>query len=107
MGNRGRTYLSTGGRRCYTKAQCDRGIVAGFSPARSLEAKQRLAEKEAHRILADVEPRDGTFADTWKMHGTHAPAWAIRCNKEGDALGDSLTAFLAAPDPAAWLRDRQ
>lgn len=76
---------------------------------------QRLAESEARRILADVEPvgptlnqRDkrGRPLPEWTYNGAYeTPFWAIRT--DGFGLAESLAAFLAAPDPAAYLRSKQ
>lgn len=73
------------------------------------------AESEARRILADVEPvgpalnqRDkrGHPLPEWTYNGAYeTPLWAIR--PDGFGLAESLTAFLAAPDPAAYLRSKQ
>lgn len=80
------------------------------------------AYDEARRILTDVE-------DEWTWQPTDVGSCGVcdgrvivgricfndygqciyecTCHYEHDALAESLTAFLAAPDPAAYLRSKQ
>lgn len=72
-----------------------------------------LAESEARRILADVEPVNRPGCDDsrcWCYQTTtgHSDIGPLAmCSGAYQTLAESLAAFLAAPDPAAYLRSKQ
>lgn len=73
----------------------------------------REAEAEARRILADVEQQVWTGGGRL-LHTAYVPLVGVRQLRDrrrkgtaADACAESLTAFLAAPDPAAYLRGKQ
>jgi len=62
--------------------------------------KSRMAEREARAILALAQPDQGVM----RFHPLTLPPLHT---PYGDALASSLSAFLAAPDPAEYLRSKQ
>jgi hypothetical protein len=57
-------------------------------------------EREARAILAVAQPDQGIM----RFHPLTLPPLHT---PYGDALAESLSAFLGAPDPAEWLKARQ
>lgn len=85
-----------------------RVLLSGFPPNRELEAQ--AAESEARRILADVELKGepiGQWSSAWYDRMVIHPCDARERKELRDSIAESLTAFLAALDPAAWLKERQ
>jgi hypothetical protein len=69
--------------------------------------KSRMAEREARAILAVSSPE--TRHSSTYSPVSYYPPYSHRSERGQmhDALASSLSAFLAAPDPAEYLRSKQ